>query len=124
MRAAWNLLVINLLRAFAVLMLVCAIGTLLPGRVFAQEINFDQIDKFESLGTGTLHVGAPVVRCAMTLLLPHLRQRKRLTNWTTGASGLTPKRTRSPSAMTPRCRQLRQRTANTQRGLLTRSRIV
>jgi hypothetical protein len=26
---------------------------------FAQEINFDQINKFESLGTGTLHVGAP-----------------------------------------------------------------
>ena len=25
----------------------------------AQEINFDQINKFESLGTGTLHVGAP-----------------------------------------------------------------
>jgi hypothetical protein len=27
---------------------------------------------------------------------------------------LTPKRVRSPSAMTPRCRQLRQRTAITQ----------
>jgi hypothetical protein len=25
----------------------------------AQEINFDQINKFESLGTGTLHAGAP-----------------------------------------------------------------
>src|ERR1700758_645409 len=25
----------------------------------AQEINFDQINKFESLGTGTLHGGAP-----------------------------------------------------------------
>jgi hypothetical protein len=59
MRAAWNLLIINVLRAFAVLVLVCAIGTLLPGGGSAQEINFDQINKFESLGTGTLHVGAP-----------------------------------------------------------------
>jgi hypothetical protein len=44
-----------------------------------------------------------VVRCAMTLPLPHLRQRKRLTNFATGAPGLTPKRARSSSAMTPRC---------------------
>ena len=55
-----------------------------------------------------------VVRCAMTLALPHWRQRKRLTNCATGAPGLTPKRGRSPSAMTPRCRHLRQRTAITQ----------
>jgi hypothetical protein len=55
----------------------------------------------------------------MTLPLPHLRQRKRLTNWATGAPGLIPKRRRSPSAMTPRCRQLRQRTAITHCGLFT-----
>jgi hypothetical protein len=30
----------------------------LPGEVSAQEINFDQIDRFESLGTGTLRVGS------------------------------------------------------------------
>ena len=30
-----------------------------PAGASAQEINFDQINKFESLGTGTLHVGAP-----------------------------------------------------------------
>jgi hypothetical protein len=29
-----------------------------PPRAHAQEIDFGQIDKFESLGTGTLHVGA------------------------------------------------------------------
>ena len=59
MRAAWNLVIINVLRAFAVLVLICAIDALLPGGASAQEINFDQINKFESLGTGTLHVGAP-----------------------------------------------------------------
>jgi hypothetical protein len=58
-----------------------------------------------------------VVRCAMTLPLPQCRQRKRLTNCATGAPGLIPKQTRSASAMTPRCRQLRQRTAITHRGL-------
>jgi hypothetical protein len=59
MRAACNLLVMNVLRAVAVFVLVWASDTLLPGQVSAQEINFDQINKFESLGTGTLHVGAP-----------------------------------------------------------------
>ena len=33
--------------------------TLVSEKIGAQEINFDQINKFESLGTGTLHVGAP-----------------------------------------------------------------
>jgi hypothetical protein len=65
-----------------------------------------------------------VVRCAMTLPLPHLRQRKRLTNCATGAPGLIAKRVRSPSAITPRCRQLRQRTAIIQRGLFVRLRIA
>jgi hypothetical protein len=60
-----------------------------------------------------------VVRCAITLPLPHFRQRKRLTNCATGAPGLMPKRGRSLSAMTPRCRQLKQRTAITHRGLFT-----
>jgi hypothetical protein len=60
MRAACNLLGINVLRAVAVLVLVCASRhTLPPGDASAQEINFDQINKFESLGTGTMHVGAP-----------------------------------------------------------------
>jgi hypothetical protein len=47
----------NILRALAVLALVCGGNMLLPGEVSAQEIN--QIDRFESLGTGTLRVGAP-----------------------------------------------------------------
>jgi hypothetical protein len=33
--------------------------TLVSEKIGAQEINFDQINKFESLGTGTLHVGSP-----------------------------------------------------------------
>jgi len=33
--------------------------TLVSEKMSAQEINFDQINKFESLGTGTLRVGAP-----------------------------------------------------------------
>ncbi|MFZ0148133.1 MAG: hypothetical protein WAM72_07255 [Xanthobacteraceae bacterium] len=33
--------------------------TLVSARVKAEEIDFGQINKFESLATGTLHVGAP-----------------------------------------------------------------
>ena len=54
-----KLIVMNLLGALAVLVLVYGGNMLLPGQLSAQEIDFDQIDKFESLGTGTLHVGAP-----------------------------------------------------------------
>ena len=39
--------------------LLC-VGTVLPPRnACAQELDFGQINKFESLGTGTLNVGAP-----------------------------------------------------------------
>jgi hypothetical protein len=42
-----------------VMALLC-VGLILPaGSVFAQGIDFDQIDKFQSLGTSTLHVGDP-----------------------------------------------------------------
>jgi len=42
-----------------VMALLC-VGLILPaGNVFAQGIDFDQIDKFQSLGTSTLHVGDP-----------------------------------------------------------------
>ena len=42
-----------------VLALVCT-GPILPAdNVFAQGIDFDQIDKFQALGTSTLHVGDP-----------------------------------------------------------------
>src|SRR5262249_56562534 len=37
--------------------LLLLFGTAAPGTARAR--NFDQINKFESLGTGTLHVGAP-----------------------------------------------------------------
>jgi hypothetical protein len=33
--------------------------TLVSWKIGAQEINFDEINKFESLGTGSLRVGAP-----------------------------------------------------------------
>jgi hypothetical protein len=45
--------------------IVAALALVFPGPelrpvgAVAQEINFDEINKFESLGTGTLHVGAP-----------------------------------------------------------------
>lgn len=59
MLADCKLLAMDILRALAVLVLVCGSNMLLPGDVSAQEINFDQIDRFESLGTGTLRVGEP-----------------------------------------------------------------
>jgi hypothetical protein len=49
----------RLLRTIATLTLLLAEAALWPAGASAQEINFDQINKFESLGTGTLHVGAP-----------------------------------------------------------------
>ncbi len=39
--------------------LVCAAAMDLPHQSSAQEMDFGKIDKFESLATGTLHVGAP-----------------------------------------------------------------
>jgi hypothetical protein len=52
------------LRTFTLQRLVTALAllgavTLVPVRVNAEEIDFGQINKFESLATGTLHVGAP-----------------------------------------------------------------
>jgi hypothetical protein len=47
----------KLLRTVAFLALLFA-GAVRLDSAAAQEINFDQINKFESLGTGTLHVGA------------------------------------------------------------------
>ena len=47
------------LHVVAALALLCA-GTILTTRHgFAQEIDFGAIDKFQSLGSGTLHVGDP-----------------------------------------------------------------
>jgi FAD/FMN-containing dehydrogenase len=59
MRALCGLLAMNILRALAVLVLVSGSDTILSGGASAQEIRFDQINKFESFGTGTLRVGAP-----------------------------------------------------------------
>ena len=49
----------NFLGAAAGLALLFGTAALRPDTTCAQEINFDQINKFESLGTGTLHVGTP-----------------------------------------------------------------
>jgi hypothetical protein len=43
----------------AALALLCAEAAPVSGAAYAQEIDFGKIDKFESLGTGTLHVGSP-----------------------------------------------------------------
>jgi hypothetical protein len=59
MRADGKLLAMIILRALAVLVLVYGSNMLPPGDLSAQEINFDQIDRFESLGTGALRVGEP-----------------------------------------------------------------
>jgi hypothetical protein len=49
----------NLLCAAAGSVLLFGTVASWPDSTCAQEINFDQINKFESLGTGTLHVGTP-----------------------------------------------------------------
>jgi hypothetical protein len=49
----------SFVRPITSLALLLGTATLQPGTARAQEINFDQINKFESLGTGTLRVGAP-----------------------------------------------------------------
>jgi hypothetical protein len=66
MRVLCGLLAMNILRALAVLVLVSGSDTILSGGVSAQEIKFDQINKFASFGTGTLRVGAPPKRLLMT----------------------------------------------------------
>jgi hypothetical protein len=47
------------LRIAAAVMLLGAIAVVLPEQISAQEIDFGKVDKFESLASGTLHVGAP-----------------------------------------------------------------
>jgi hypothetical protein len=47
------------MRAVAAVTLLCASVATLPMTAYAQEVEFQAIDRFESLGTGTLHVGAP-----------------------------------------------------------------
>lgn len=46
-------------RAVPTLTLLCASVATLPMTAYAQEVEFQAIDRFESLGTGTLHVGEP-----------------------------------------------------------------
>ena len=48
----------SVLRIVRVLVLLFAGAALLSTGASAQEIDFDQINKFESFGTGTLHVGS------------------------------------------------------------------
>jgi len=47
------------MRIMVALALLCVRAILLPDNAHAQELDFGQINKFESLGTGTLNVGAP-----------------------------------------------------------------
>ncbi len=46
-------------RVMAALALLCLAAVPASEATHAQEIDFGQIDKFESFGTGTLHVGSP-----------------------------------------------------------------
>ena len=71
----------NILRALAVLVLVSGSDTILSGGASAQEIKFDQINKFESFGTGTLRVGAP----PKTIIDDGERHLVILTIWDAGA---------------------------------------
>jgi hypothetical protein len=43
----------------ALALLLCAGAVPVSEAAYAEEIDFDRIDKFESLTTGTLRVGAP-----------------------------------------------------------------
>ena len=47
------------LRIAAAVMLLGAVAVVLPEETSAQEIDFGKVDKFESLASGTLRVGAP-----------------------------------------------------------------
>ena len=47
------------LRSAAAVMLLGAVAVVLPEETSAQEIDFGKVDKFESLASGTLRVGAP-----------------------------------------------------------------
>lgn len=49
----------NVLRIAVVLALLSAGATVLFDNAHAQGIDYGEIDKFQSLGTGTLQVGAP-----------------------------------------------------------------
>ncbi len=46
-------------RVMAALVLLCSAVTPVSETAYAQEFDFSQIDRFESFGTGTLHVGSP-----------------------------------------------------------------
>jgi hypothetical protein len=46
-------------RVVAALALLCAGAFPTSDAAYAEEIDFGKIDKFESLATGTLHVGSP-----------------------------------------------------------------
>lgn len=69
------------MRIMALLVLLYAGVALLPEQVHAQDIDFGQIDKFESLGTGTLHVGSP----AKTIIDDDDRHAVILTIWESDA---------------------------------------
>ncbi len=47
------------LRVMSGLALLCLAAAPVSEATYAQEIAFGQIDRFESFGTGTLHVGSP-----------------------------------------------------------------
>jgi hypothetical protein len=55
----WNMTMPRMMLPVLALTLLYVQAVLLPHNVSAQELDFGQINKFESLGKGTLNVGAP-----------------------------------------------------------------
>jgi hypothetical protein len=86
----------HLLRVVAALALLYVVVASVSAAAYAEEIDFGQIDKFESLATGTLHVGSP----SKTVVDDGERHVVILTIWDADAE--TKVYWRSPDGDTPR----------------------
>ena len=75
---------------------LCAVAAALPDGTSAQEIDFSKVNKFESLGSGTLRVGSP----PKTILDDSEQHVVILTIWNAGAE--TKVYWRSPDGNAPR----------------------
>jgi hypothetical protein len=83
-------------RVMAALALLCLAAAPVSEVACAQEIDFGQMDKFESFGTGTLHVGSP----PKTIIDDNERHLVMLTIWDADAE--TKVYWRSPDGNVPR----------------------
>jgi hypothetical protein len=83
-------------RVMAALALLCLAAAAVSEATYAQEIDFGQIDRFETFGTGTLHVGSP----PKTIIDDDERHMVILTIWDADAE--TKVYWRSPDGTVPR----------------------